>query len=55
MICTGVIPCLSNGLPKNNKILSMLVLFSWVFGHFEILAFFKQDVFSQFFKSTTIK
>ena len=28
MICTSVIPCFSNGLTKNDKIMSMLVLFS---------------------------
>ena len=57
MICTSVIPCLFNGLAKNNKIMSMFVLYSLIFGHFESLAFFrnwgdkpytravKQDVF----------
>ena len=59
----GVIPCLSRGLAKNNKSMSMFVLFS---GHFVNLAFFrnwgdkpytkavKQDVLSQFFKGTAI-
>ena len=41
MICTSVIPCLSSGLAKNNKIVSMFVLFSLLFGHFESLAFFE--------------
>ena len=60
-----MIPSLSSGLAKNNKIVPMLVLFSWLFGHFENLVFFenvgkphtkavKHD-FSQFFKGTTIK
>ena len=67
MIYTSVIPCLSSGLAKNNKDMSMFVLFSWLFGHFQSLALIsrmgdnlytkavKQDVFSQFFKGTTIK
>ena len=62
MICTSVIPCLSTGLAKNNKIMSMFVLFSWLLGHFENLACFRKlgdkpytkavkwDVFSQFSK-----
>ena len=66
MICTSVMPCLSSGLAKNNKIMSMFVLFSLLFSHFESLAFFesggdkpytkavKQDIFSQFFKGSTI-
>ena len=41
MICTSVVPCLSTGLAKNNKIMSMFVLFSQLFGHFESLAFFE--------------
>ena len=65
MICTSVIPCLSSGLAKNTTIMSMFVLFSRLFGHFESLALFrkwgdklctkvvKQSIFSQFFKSTT--
>ena len=40
MICTSVIPCLSTGLAKNDKIMSMFVLFSRIFGHFESLTFF---------------
>ena len=39
MICTSVVPCLSTGLAKNDKIISMFVLFSRLFGHFESLAF----------------
>ena len=65
MICTSVIPCLPSGLAKNNKIMSMSVLFSRNFGHLKVLFFSKmedkpytrvdkQDVFSQFFKRTTI-
>ena len=40
MICTSVIPCLSSGLAKNNKIMFMFVL--WLFGHFESLAFLRK-------------
>ena len=42
MICTGVVPCLCSGMAKNNKIMSMFVLFSRLFGHFESLAFFEK-------------
>ena len=42
MICISVIPCLSCGLAKNDKILCMFVLFSRLFGHFESLAFFRK-------------
>ena len=42
MICTNVIPCLSSGLAKNDKIMSMFVLFPGFFGHFESLAFFQK-------------
>ena len=39
MICTSVVPCLSRGLAKNDKILSsMFVLFHDLFSHFESLA-----------------
>ena len=34
-------PCFSSGLAKNNKIMSMFVLSSRLFGHFESLAFFE--------------
>ena len=58
---------LVSGLAKINKIMSMFVnvLFSRLFGHFGCLTFLKkmgdklytkvviQDIFSQFFKSTT--
>ena len=59
MICTSMIPCLSSGLAKNDKIMSMFVLFSRLFGHFKGLVFskigeqtkaVKQDIFSQFSK-----
>ena len=43
MICTSVVPCLSNGLTKNNKIMSMFVLFFRLFCHFESLAFFLEN------------
>ena len=39
MICTSVTPCLSSGLAKNDKIISMFVLFSR-FGRIESFAFF---------------
>ena len=42
MICTSVVPCLSTGLAKNDKIMSMFVLFSRLFGYFESLAFFRK-------------
>ena len=42
MICTSVVPCLSTGLAKNDKIMSMFVLFSRLSGHFESLAFFSK-------------
>ena len=42
MICTSVVPCLSTGLAKNDKIMSMFVLFSRLFGQFESLAFFRK-------------
>ena len=68
-----MIPCLSSDLAKNNKIMSMFVLFSRILGRsFCKFDFFrkwggggggkggkpytkavKQDIFSQFFKSTT--
>ena len=54
MICTSVVPCLSTGLAKNDKIMSMFVLFSRLFGHFESLAFFfytkavKHDILVKF-------
>ena len=61
MICTSVVPCLSSGLAKNNKTMSMFVLFSRLFYHFESLADFpnytkavRQHLFSQFLKGTTI-
>ena len=43
MICTSVVPCLSTGLAKNDKIMSMFVLFSRLSGHFESLAFFSKN------------
>ena len=64
MICVSVIPCSSSGLAKNNKIMSIIVLFSQLFNHFESLAFFenggggqpyikavKQDVLVNFSKA----
>ena len=42
MICTSVIPCLSSDLAKNDRVMSMFVLFPGFFGHFEILAFFSK-------------
>ena len=42
MIHTSVIPCLSTGLAKNDKIMFMFVLFLRFFCHFESLAFFRK-------------
>ena len=62
MICTSVIPCLSTGLAKNDKIMSMFAYISGFFGHFERLAFFakwgdkpytkavRHDIFVNFLK-----
>ena len=67
MICTSVVPCLSSGLAKNNKIMSMFVQLSRLFCRFQGLAFFSKmgrqtlhqssqaGCFSQFLKGTTIK
>ena len=67
MICTSVIPCLSSDLAKNDKVMSMFVLFPGFFGHFESLGVFSKIggqtlhqscqtwYFSQFLKDTTIK
>ena len=63
MICTSVTPHLSSGLAKNDKVMSMFVLFSRLFGYFESLAFFKnggtkltpKQSNRMFYKSTTIK
>ena len=41
IMCNGVIPCLPSGLAKSNNIMSMFVLFSWLFGYFESLGFLK--------------
>ena len=42
MICTSVIPCLSIGLAKKDKSISLFVqYFAGFFGHFECLAFFE--------------
>ena len=43
MTCTSVVPCLSSGLAKKNKIMSMFVSFSGFLGHFESLAFEKGE------------
>ena len=42
MICTSVVPCLSSGLAKNSKIMSMFVQLSWLFCRFYGLAFFRK-------------
>ena len=67
MICASVVPCLSSGLAKNDKLCPCLFYVIGFFGHFEIWPFFrkwgdkpctksvKQDVFSQFFKGTAFK
>ena len=66
MICTSVVPCLSSGLAKNNKIMSMFVQLSWLFWPFLRFGFFSKmgrqtlhqssqaGCFSQFLKGTTI-
>ena len=43
MICNSVIPCLSNGLAKNDKIRSMFVLFSQLFWPFLRFGFFFEN------------
>ena len=40
MICTCVVPCLFSGLAKNNKIMSMFVLFSRISWPFVKFGFF---------------
>ena len=40
MVRTSVIPCLSSGLAKNNKIISLFVLFSQLFWPFKKFGFF---------------
>ena len=42
MICTSVIPCLSNGLAENNKIMSMYFLFFRLFWPFYKFGFFRK-------------
>ena len=41
MICTSVVPCLSSGLAKNNKIMSMFVQLSRLFCRFKVWLFFE--------------
>ena len=41
VIFTGVLPCLSSVLAKNDKIMSMLVPFSLLFGYFQSWLFFE--------------
>ena len=66
MIYTSVVPCLSSGLAKNNKIMSMFVQLSRLFAFFKVWLFFENGeqtlhqssqagCFSQFLKGTTIK
>ena len=40
MICTGVVPCLSSSLAKNNEIMSMFVPFFLLFWLFRKFGFF---------------
>ena len=66
VICTSVVPCLSSGLAKNNKIMSMFVHYPWLFCLFESISFSskmgdkpytkvgKHDVLVNFFKGITI-
>ena len=42
MICTSVTPCLSSDSAKNDRVVSIFVLFPGFFGHFGILAFFRK-------------
>ena len=66
MMCTSVIPYLPISLATSNNIMSMFVLFSWLFGYFESLDFSKMvghgqtllqssqiGVFSRFSEGTT--
>ena len=41
MICTSVVPCLSTGLAKNDKIMSMFVLFSRLLAILKVWLFFE--------------
>ena len=43
MICTSVVPCLSSGLAKNNKIMSMFVQLSQIFSVFKVWLFFENE------------
>ena len=43
MICTSVVPCLSSGLAKNNKIMSMFVQLSRLFLPFLRFGFFFEN------------
>ena len=62
MMCTSVIPCFPSSLATSNNIMSMFILFSWLFG----FGFFgngwknlapKQSnrIFSRFSEGTTKK
>ena len=42
MICTSVVPCLSSGLAKNNKIMSMFVQLPGFFAVFKVWFFFRK-------------
>ena len=42
MLCTSVITCLSIGLAKNEKIMSIFGLFCGLFGHIKSFAFFSK-------------
>ena len=64
MICTIVMPCLSSDLAKNNKMMSMFVLFSRLFKSFSFFSKMggqtlhqssQAGCFSQFLRDTTIK
>ena len=54
MICTDVI-CLSSGLAKNNKVMSMFVVLFRTGGTKLTSILVKGDVYSQFFEGTTIE
>ena len=42
MTCTSAMPCLSSGLAKNNKIISMFVLFYQLFWPFSKFDFYRK-------------
>ena len=55
MICTSVVPCLSSGLAKNNKIMSMFVQLSRLFAVLRFFFFSKMGRQTLHKAGTTIK